>query len=163
MDVVADTDILSTFLKVKKPRLLQRLFPKSNILICPSVNLEIRKGMELGILGYSLMTRSTRFVAIKLGTAEQEVARGFREDTSLGSGDAECLAVARNRRCLLLTNDRNVERTADSLSIEHLNLPLLLRELWRSDLMTKSRVAKLVEEIEQKDNLVFKGKELIFR
>jgi len=160
MDVVADTDIFSTFAKVKKLGLLPRLFPKSCILICPSVNLEIKKGVDLGLLRYS---HPPNFIEIKLGTREREAAREFREDRNLGSGDAECLAVARNRKCLLLTNDRKAEKTADSLSIDHLNLPLLLRELWRSHVMPKSRVMKLMDEIEGKDNVVIKNIELIFK
>jgi predicted nucleic acid-binding protein len=160
MDVVVDTDILSTFAKVKKLGLLPRLFPKSRILICPSVNLEIKKGVELGLLRYS---HRRNFIAIKLDTRERATAREFREDRNLGSGDAECLAVAQNRNCLLLTNDRKAEKAADSLSIDHLNLPLLLRELWRSHVMPKSRVVKLMDEIERKDNVIIKNRELVFR
>lgn len=159
MDVVVDTDILSTFAKVNKLKLLSRLFSKSRILICPSVNLEIKKGVELGILGYS---PPSHFIAIKMGTRERAMTREFREDRNLGSGDAECLAVARNRKCLLLTNDRRAAKAADSLSIDHLDLPLLLREFWRSHLMSKSRVVKLLDAIERKDNVVIKNRELIF-
>lgn len=94
---------------------------------------------------------------------ERATVREFREDRNLGSGDAECLSVARNRKCLLLTTDQKAEKAADSLSIDHLNLPLLLRELWRSHVMPKSRVVKLIDEIERKDNVVIKNRELIFK
>lgn len=73
------------------------------------------------------------------------------------------MAVARNRNCLLLTNDRKVGKAADSVSIDHLSLPLLLRELWRSHVMPKSRVAKLMDEIETKDNVIIKNREMIFK
>ncbi len=160
MDVVVDTDILSTFAKVNKLRLLSAVFPKSRILICPSVNSEIKKGAELGLLRYS---HPPHFLAIKLGAREKATAREVREALNLGLGDAECLAVARNRNCLLLTNDRKTEKAADSLSIDHLSLPLLLRELWRSHVAPKSRVVKLMDEIERKDNVVIKNRELIFK
>ncbi|MGA2789813.1 MAG: PIN domain-containing protein [Candidatus Bathyarchaeia archaeon] len=160
MDVVVDTDILSTFAKVNKLKLLVRLFPKSRILVCPSVNLEIKKGAELGLLRYS---HPPDFISVKLGMREKAAAGEVREALNLGLGDAECLAVARNRNCLLLTNDRKAERAAGSLSIHYLNLPLLLRELWRSHVMTKSRVAKLIDEIERKDNVVIKNREFVFK
>ncbi len=160
MDVVVDTDILSTFAKVDKLGLLPKLFSKSRILICPSVNLEIKKGVELGLLRYS---HPPHFIAINLATSEKASARELREASNLGSGDAECLAVARNRDCLLLTNDRKAEKAADSLSIDHFSLPLLLRELWRSHVVPKSRVAKLMDEIETKDNVIIKNKEMIFK
>jgi len=159
MDVVVDTDILSTFLKTRKLRLLTRLFAKSRILVCPSVNSEIRRGVGMGVLRYS---RKPALTSIRLSKTEREIARELGEDRNLGSGDAECLAVARHRKCLLLTNDRKVGKAADSASIEHLNLPLVLREIWKNNVIPKSRVFKLMEEIEQKDNVVIKNKELIF-
>lgn len=158
MDVVVDTDILSTFAKVNKLRLLPKLFSKSRVLICPSVNMEIKRGVELGLLRYS---PPRHFVAINLGTSEKAMAREFREASNLGPGDAECLAVARNRNCLLLTNDRQAKKAADSLSIDHLSLALLLRELWRSHVMPKSRVAKLIDEVETKDNVIIKNRKII--
>jgi predicted nucleic acid-binding protein len=160
MDAVVDNDILSTFAKINKLRLLTRLFWNSRILICPSVNLEIRKGVALGLLTYS---HPPRFSAIKLGTRERAIARELREASNLGLGDAECLAVARNRNCLLLTNDRKAEKVANSLSIDYLGLPLLLRELWKSHVMSKSRVTKLLDEIERKDNVVIRNRELILK
>jgi predicted nucleic acid-binding protein len=160
MDVVVDTDILSTFAKVNKLKLLSRLFSKWRILICPSVNLEIKKGVELGLLRYS---HPPHCIPIKLNTREKATAREVRVALNLGSGDAECLAVARNRNCLLLTNDRKAEKAADSLSIDYLNLPLLLRELWRSRVMPRSRVLELMNEIERKDNVIIKNRNLIFK
>lgn len=159
MDVVVDTDILSTLAKINRLELLSRIFPKSAILICPSVQREIKKGVELGLLRYS---QPANFDRIKLSVAEKRLVKEFREERNLGFGDAECLAVARNRSCLLLTNDGRAERVADSLSIQRLNLPLLLRELWRSNLMSKRRVAILVKEIERKDRMVIKNKALTF-
>ena len=50
MDVVIDTDMLSTFVKIGKAGLLTRLFPKSKILVCPAVYSEIKKAVILGIL-----------------------------------------------------------------------------------------------------------------
>jgi len=160
MEIVVDTDVFSTFAKVNKLRLLSKLFSKSRILICPSVNLEIEKGVELGLLRYS---RPPHFVVTKLVARERAMAKEVKQASGLGAGDAECLAVARSRGCLLLTNDRQAEKAADSLSIVHVNLPLLLRELWRDGVISKSRVAKLMDEIERKDNVIIKNRELIFR
>lgn len=50
MDVVVDTDVLSTFCKVDKLELLQKLFHKSTIIIAPSVYREIREAERLGIV-----------------------------------------------------------------------------------------------------------------
>jgi len=159
MDVVVDADILSTFTKIDKLPLLSRLFRKSRLLICPCVSRELKRGVALGLLTYS---RPPRFSAIGLRKRERALAAEVRGRWNLGMGDAECLAVARIRNCVLLTNDRRVKNIAVSLSVEHLNLPLLLRELWKTRVLPKQRVAELMEEIERKDRVVVKNK-LIFK
>jgi len=89
-------------------------------------------------------------------------ARELRGTWNVGSGQAECVAVARGRSCLLLTNDRKVEKIANALPIDHLSLPLLPRELWRSRVMPKGKVAQLLGETESKDKVVIRNGELIF-
>ena len=160
MDVVVDTDILSTLAKINKMRLLPKLFHKSNMLICPAVAAEIQKGIQLGLLEFFY---PTHFLPIKLGMREKETSMEIADARNVSLGDAECLAVAKNRNCLLLTNDRKVQKVAESLSINHLSLPLLLRELWVHHVMTKAEVTQLADEIESKDRLVIKNKELIFK
>lgn len=160
MDVVADTDILSTFAKVNKVEMLQRLFSKSTILLTPNVSKEIKKGVKLGIINFP---RPARFARIKLDLSEKRLVREIREKRKLSLGDAECIAVAKYRNCLLITNDRDTEIEADSLSVSHINLPLLLRQLWKSNIMPKQQVVELVKEIERKDRMVIKNKGLILK
>jgi hypothetical protein len=62
---------------------------------------------------------------------------------------------------LLLSNDRTVRGEASSRGIDAMNLPQMLRGLWRTGVMKKEDVAKLAEEIERKDNVVFKDRRLI--
>jgi predicted nucleic acid-binding protein len=159
MDVVVNTDILSTLAKINKLKLLSKLFRKSSMLICPSVSREIKKGVELGLLSYS---QPSDFQKIMPSIAEKNLCKELREQKNLGFADAECVAIARNRSCLLITNDREARKVADSLSIYCLNLPSLLRELWKSHTLPKPVVAELVKEIERKDRIVIKNKALIF-
>jgi len=158
MDVVIDTDILSTFAKINKLELLPRLFSKSTILLTPSVSKEIKKGVKLGIISWRPIGSR-----IKLGLSEKRLVREIRERRRLGFGDAECVAVAKYRNCLLITNDRYAEVEADFLSVNHINLPLLLRELWKSNVMPKQQIVELIKEIEIKDRIAIKNKGLILR
>jgi predicted nucleic acid-binding protein len=160
MDVVVDTDILSTLAKIDKLKLLPKLFRRSDMLICPSVSAEIQRGIQLGLLKFSY---PTRFLRIKLGMREKAASMEIKDTRNVSSGDAECLAVAKSRNCVLLTNDRKVQKIADSFSINHLSLVLLLRELWANHIMTRAEVEQLAHEIETKDRIVIKRRELIFR
>lgn len=158
MDVVIDADILSTFAKINGLELLQRLFSKSAIIVTPSVRREIRRAQALGIIDHIRLGEKVR-----LTLAEKKLVGEIREGGEVAIADAECLAVAKNRKCLLLTNDRRVQREAVSLSVGHLSLPLLLREMWRERVVPKQRVVDLMEEIEKKDRIVIKNKEEIFK
>ena len=159
MDAVVYTDILSTFAKLEKLRLLTRLFPKSRILICPSVYKEVKRGESKGMVRFSM---TTGFDRIKLELPEKRFVRGIRESRNLSLGDAECISVARNRKCLLLTNDAHSQKLADTLSIPHLSLPSLLRGMWTNNITSKNRLDELIKEIERRDRIVIKNKALIF-
>ena len=153
MDVVIDTDILSTFCKINKLELLQRLFHRSTIIIAPSVYKEIREAVQSGLLSYS---PPARFSRIKLDPAERSLAKEIHERRRLGQGDCECIAISKQRKCLLLTNDQQAQREADSLYIEYISLLLVLRELWKTDIMTRDQTIGLAKEIEDKDKIVIK-------
>jgi len=143
--------------KINKLDLLQKLFYKSTILLAPSVSKEIKQGIRLGIIPPGPI----RFSRIKLELSEKRLVRELRETRRLGLADAECIAIAKYRNCLLITNDHNVETEAKSHSVSHINLPLLLRELWKSNVLPKHQVAKHMKEIEEKDRVVIKNKGLI--
>ena len=91
MDVVVDTDILSTLSKVGKTALLQQLFPKSKIILCPSVQSEISRAVKLGILD----SEPANFSQVELTQSEKNVAKEMGGRTSLGGADIECLTVSK--------------------------------------------------------------------
>jgi predicted nucleic acid-binding protein len=159
MDVVIDTDILSTFVKAGKAGLLQKLFPKSKIILCPAVRFEISRAVKLGIVD----SIPASFSRIELTRSEKILAKEVGERTTLAAAEIEFLAVAKNRDCLLLSNDRRAGNEALSLAVDHLSLPLLLRELLKSDVLSKTEVVKFVDEIERKDRIVIRNKELILK
>ena len=160
MDVVIDTDILSTFCKIGKLELLQRLFRKSTMIIAPSVYKEIPMAMKSGLLTYS---RPARFSRVKLEPAERKLAREIHQRKRLGEGDCECIAIAMERKSLLLTNDQHAQKEASAHHIEYLDLPLVLRELWKTRIMKRERVLDLVAEIQDKDNIVIDNLGLILQ
>jgi len=158
VDVVIDTDVLSTFCKIDKLELLQILFPKSTIIIVPSVYKEIRMAMQSGILKYS---PPVRFSRVKLEPVERKFAKEIHERKRLGEGDCECIAIAKRRKSLLLTNDQHAQKEASTRRIEYLDLPLILREFWKTGIMKREQVIDLATEIQSKDNIVIDNLERI--
>lgn len=160
MDVVIDTDVLSTFYKIDRLELLQRLFRKSTVIVAPSVSREIRQAVQSGLFRYF---PPQGFAKARLSPAERRLAREIGAKRRLGRGDCECIAIARYRKCVLLTNDWQAEKEAESHSVEHLNLPLILRELWKTGAMPREKVIELAGEIEEKDRIVIKDLDLILK
>ena len=159
MNVVIDTDVLSTFIKINKLDLLQGLFAKTWILLTPAVYRELRSGQRQGIIRFTL---GKRFSKISLEQAEKRVVKEMA-NKGMSRADSECIAVAQRRNCLLVTNDTDLKKEAARVSIDYVDLPSLLRMLWKSKIMSKTQVEDLIAEIEKKDDVVIKNKGLILR
>jgi hypothetical protein len=124
-----------------------------------AVNSEIRRAVKLGILD----SMPAGFFDLELSSSEERAAKEMTGKMTFGAADIECLVVAGDRDCLLLSNDRQVGDEAASLGLDHLSLPLLLRELWRTGVVPKADVAKLIDEIESKDRIAINNRSLILR
>lgn len=154
MHVVIDTDILSAFCKIDKLELLGRLFHNSRILISPSVHKEIKIAATNGKLDYRPLPTFSR---VTLTRPERKMARDMWVKKRLGLGDCECLAIAYERKCALLTNDRQTQSAAESLSVDYMSLPLMLRELYVTGISSRDQIRDLVGQIERKDNVRIKN------
>ena len=67
------------------------------------------------------------------------------------------------RKSLLLTNDQHAQKEASAHHIEYFDLPLVLRELWKTRIMKREQLLELVAEIRDKDNIVIDNLGLILQ
>jgi len=81
---------------------------------------------------------------------------------SFDAGERETIAVAKSRAYAILTNEAHVKNWCERSGILYWDLPRILRALWRTGLLTKEHVHKLVALIESKDRVIFKNQEAIF-
>ncbi len=162
MDLIADTDILSTFGKINSLQLLQKLFPNSKIYISSGNEAEL---LEAKKLGYTFITRVMKFVYAKLSLSENEKIefKKVKENKkTLSSADVESLVLAKSRSLVILTNDINMQKEAAKQGVPYFNLPMILRELWKQKIITKEDAGKLISQIEKEDNIVIVNKDTIF-
>lgn len=162
MDIIIDTDILSTFSKINKLYLLKRLFSKSKFYISSENEAEI---LEAKKLGYTFIAKALAFSRIKLILNENEKLYFQKLKTtksSLSSADIESIVLAKSRNLVLLTNDINVQKEAIKQAIPYFNLPMILREFWKQRILTKEDTNKLISQIEKEDNIIIVDKEVIF-
>ena len=161
-DVILDTDILSTFSRVNRLNLIRSLFSKSEFYISTRNKAEL---LEAKRLGYKFIERALKFNLTTLIPNENEKAEFQRlkeEKKSLGLADVESLILAKYRNLVLLTNDTNVQKKAIKLGVSYFNLPMILRELWKQDILTKEDTNKLISKIEKEDNIIIVDKDVIF-
>ncbi|MBU1487382.1 hypothetical protein KKH56_04960 [bacterium] len=161
--IVIDNNILSTLAKIEKIDILFEVFDPEEIAIVPGVYEELRNGLNRG---YFLLSEVMNLVSqekIKLlPLTEEEILLKSELPVSFDKGERECLVVCKLRRFKLVTNEKSVKNFCDREEIDYMDLPDLLRTLWRTELYSKDEVRELVREIEAKDNVVFKSPEEIF-
>jgi len=98
-----------------------------------------------------------------LNQKESEESRKLKErEKSLGWGEIESIILAKNRGFILLTNDKKAIKTASELKVDYLNLPMLLRQFWRQNILPKDEVIKIIDVIEKKDRIFILNKSQIF-
>ena len=160
MDLIADTDILSTFSKISKSSLLQKLFPKSRIYISNKTREELLQAKKLG---YKFVVKVVEFKSLKLTQNELIEYQQIKEARkSLSPADIETLVLAKQRNLLMLTNDISLLKEAIKYNVTYFNLPMILRELWKQKIVAKKYVNKLIEQIEKEDRILIVNKEIIF-
>lgn len=107
---LADTTVLSNFAHIERPDLLRALF--SPLLVPASVLAELVEGERRALIPKCAWDWLQVVVPTASETAfAEELRRG------LGPGEADGLSVARSRELLILTDDRDARRVAESLGL----------------------------------------------
>lgn len=126
--IFTDTDILSALAKVGRLPLLFSLFHVTRLQIVPGVFKEI--------------AHSTVFC-----------------DTlspSLGAGERESIAIAREQKGTLLSNESRVAHYCRQYQIPCICLPGILRALWTEGITSKEEVRTIIVDLQRKDKMQFK-------
>ena len=144
--IVADTNIISTFARIKRLELLLIVAETDAIHLAPAVVKEIKVGLHRGldflqpIVG---LAGGTRFYPLDLTSDERNLV-----DTlpgSLNAGEKESIAICTKRAvCKLLTNDKRAHNYCRANRIPSLDLKLILRQLWKASHCPKEEVRSLM-------------------
>ncbi|MDX1523225.1 MAG: hypothetical protein R3264_16490 [Anaerolineae bacterium] len=121
MSVIANTTIISNFAGIGQLSVLKQLF--NVIFISVEVYEEIQSGLEEGYQFYSGIDQNIHpFVAqgwIHLISMrdDEELLLFNQLPSTLHRGEASCLAIARSRNWLFLTDDKAARKAATNLGI----------------------------------------------
>lgn len=153
VNVVVDSDFLSSFLKIEALDTVREYFRAERLLLPQAVF------RELAVTTLLSQVVGAEWIELR------EVSSDMLEDAAhtappdfggLGAGEREAIALAhRLDRAILLMNDKKALRCATALGIHTVNVPAFLL-LYRSlGSEAGSRVRSLVEALEEKDHYGF--------
>ncbi len=160
MSLVFDTDIISTFGKIKRLDLLKDLFPNARFFIPPSVYNELFKARERGYEFVDYVIESGILEVAPLNKEELELLSKLREERrSLGLGELEGLSICKGREYILVTNDRAAKKVCDQYGVKFIDLSMILKSLLAAKILTSNEVRVLITEIERKDRVIIKDRD----
>lgn len=161
--VLADTNILSTFAKINQVALLFRLLAPDRIGIVSAVYTELSVGVDRGYKDLQAIVDLVRQGQIVLVAPDtDEIMQKAGLPAAFDAGERETLTVARARAYAVLTNENQVKHWCERQRLTYLDLPGILRALWKTKLLSQEQVQSLIEQIETKDKIRFKNQEQIF-
>ena len=140
--LIADSDFLSSFLKIGKLDLVKEFFGE-DIYIPLAVQIELAKTSLI------IKLNEKKFVhVISVKTKEIEGSE------FLGEGEIECLSLA-TEKDLLLMDDRVAGRVAELNKINVANIPGFLLAAKGSGFLDKNELRKIVKDLKEKDYYSF--------
>ncbi len=162
--ILLDTNILSTFAKVDSLNLLFQVLERNKLYIVNSVFHELEDAKVAGFrFVNSIFDLITSNKIPTLSMTDEEMRWRMQLPSSFGKGERDSLAICKFRDAVFFTNERKVINYCDRESISALDLPTILRLLWKSRCVDKKEVEKLIDLIEAKDNIRFKYPSLILK
>lgn len=127
--ILADTTVLNNFAQAGQPDLLRKIF--TDLSAPPEVREELAEGERKGLVpicDWSWLT------VIEPTDAEQ--LHAFELKSSLGAGEAACIAILAARSGLLLTDDGPARHLAAALGIEVSGTIGVLGKLLRREVLS---------------------------
>ena len=161
--VLVDTNILSTFAKIKRLELLFKIMDRGELYISTSVLHELDIAEKIGYDFVQIIfdyIDKERISTLSMDDEESDLFLDLPD--SFGRGERESVAISKSRDYIFVSNETRVKNYCDRNDIDFVDLPTLLRRAWKVGLKEKETVKKIVEKIENKDNIIFKDRSIIF-
>lgn len=156
MLAVLDCDILSTFAKINKVELLEKLF--SGLLMPYAVYVELTNAKSIGF-NFPDRVFESRIELTILKPEELKDFKTFIRIPKVHHGEAEGIVIAKNRNAVFLTNDGEIVKLCEKEWILVLDLKDVLRQIARKNLVSKKDMRCILDDIEKIENTLIKEKE----
>jgi len=140
--IVADTDFLSSFLKIGKLQLIFKALKTKSIVITKAVLHELEQAPMHGAFLEALHSQENTIII-------QEVENTLSEE--LGKGELESITLAKKTNALLLMDDRKAAQFAKQQGIIVISIPTFLLHCKTNNILSKEELKNIITELKQKD------------
>ena len=154
---VIDTCVLSSLAKIDRLDLLRKSF--ENLIITPSVVNEIEEVGEAKFVNrikeafYFEKIEEEKFIfVVSLSQKELQYAHKLKSEYGLSIADSECIAVAKMRKMLLLSDDKYLGKMAINEEVEHVfDLLTFLEACIVKAIIQKEELVEIVSLLKKRD------------
>ncbi len=160
MIAVADADVLSMFGKIGELRLLKRAFPI--ISMPPEVYKELLRARDLGYDFVDAIIKEVKILNLTENES-QEFENALENERYLQSGELQAIVICKNRKGILLSNDRKAGNYCDSKGVIHFDIKGILRVIYLRNIANEDDIKEVIRIIEEKDNTTIKNAGDIFK
>jgi predicted nucleic acid-binding protein len=151
---IADTDLLSAFIKTDHLHYLYSLFAVKTIYITTSVWEEITRSPSSSLrLAVEELLAQKRLEVVQVNERERDFSHQLPE--SLGPGERDTMAYAKFHHGIVLSNESRVAHWCSQIGVKQVRLPTILRQLWRTKILTMAKVSALIKFLEERDRMKF--------
>lgn len=162
MICISDTNILSSFLGIDRLELLLTALATDHVLIPPFVLAELELGVRRGHLTNDVLQAALSASVRPVTMTADDAQRIQHMPMAFGAGEQQAVALAMRLSLPLLSNDRRVVTYSRGQQVVCLDLPTVLRLLWRTGTVSRDEVQGLMREMTNHEGIVFRHAERIF-
>jgi predicted nucleic acid-binding protein len=156
---IADTDLLSAFIKTDHLRYLYSLFAVETIYITSSVWEELARSPSSSLqLAVEDFLAQKQLEVVELTLREMSFSQQLPE--SLGPGERDTMAYAKFHQGIVLSNESRVAHWCNQIGVKQVRLPTILRQLWQAKILTMAEVRVLIKLLEERDRMRFSSSTL---
>ena len=141
--IVADTDFLSSFLKIGELELVFKVFKTKEIVITEAVYNELKEYPVFDLLLPYFSAKENKIIVKKVS------AKNFPEQ--LGNGERESIVIAKANKAKLLTNDGVAGRYAEKFGVKVIDIPAFLFYCKEKKNLNTSQLKMIISNLKAKD------------
>ena len=150
LDIVIDTDFLSSFLKIGGVSLVKDFFNVD----CVSIPLAVFT--EIGKTDLVDKLIETDWIKIRTVKKLDYADLDSKVFDALGAGEQECMMLCKgSKKHILLINDKKARQIATSSGISVLNISAFLLACKRSNYLDNDEMSTIIDNLKEKDYFEF--------